>query len=831
MNLLDLMVKIGVDDQASSKIGGIGASITKGLGNAVKKVGAITAAGVAAAGAGAVAMTKAAVDSYAQYEQLAGGIGKLYGNAGMEIDEYAKSVGKAVDEVAADYERNEKAQKAMLENAKNAYRTAGMDANTYMSSVTGFSSALINSLGGDTEKAAEIADMAMQDISDNANTFGKYTVEELTGVYQALAKGQYQTLDNLNLGFGGTKEGLQQLLDKAKELSGVNYSADSFADIAQAIHVIQENAKIAGTTMREAMGTIEGSANMTKAAWDNLLIAIGAGDTEAISSAASGIVDGIFGAFIEETGRREGGIINNVLPVVQHVGDAIVAQIPQLAESIARNLIDVINNTFGTGFDAESIMTSIEGAFGTASERLGSVFDGLSAAWESFSSTFDTGYLTITLEALQGIAEQVWGFVEGSILPNMPAIGEAIGNVANFLGSLVSTIVTVMDNLLPFLPVVLGAVAGIKGFLALQAVIGFFTSLGGAVGSLVTIVGTFGGPIATIAAALGGWPVLLAGVVAAVVAFIATNEDAREFVLNAWNAIVEFFSGLPEWWSGVWESVTASVSKFTQDVALKWGELKDSAQRIWDGIKTAAVDAVKNLVTNVVGFFVNLANNARAAWDNVKLIVVEKALELASGAYNAFKDLVNNARETFENIKSTVTNAFNNAKTNVVNAATSMYNSVKSKFDGVMAFIRGIPSRISGALSGLGNLLYNAGSSIIGGLLSGLKAKFNEVKSWVSGVAGTIKSLKGPIPYDRTVLVDNGMALMNGLQKGLSVGYEREVAPYVSGIASSISSAMTLKANGGTTLNGGISIYLNYSANEDATQLVEDMARELALVM
>lgn len=198
MNLLELMVKIGVDDQASSRIAGIADDVKGKLGAAVKVAGAAVAAGAAAAGAAVVAIGKQALDSYASYEQLAGGVQKLYGNAGQSLDEYAASVGKTVDEVQGDWERNERAQKIMFENAQQAYKTAGMSANEYMEQATSFSAALVNSLGGDTEAAARQTDVAMRAMSDNVNTFGS-NMADVQHAFQGFSRQNYTMLDNLSI--------------------------------------------------------------------------------------------------------------------------------------------------------------------------------------------------------------------------------------------------------------------------------------------------------------------------------------------------------------------------------------------------------------------------------------------------------------------------------------------------------------------------------------------------------------------------------------------------------------------------------------------------------
>lgn len=196
-----------------------------------------------------------------------------------------------------------------------------MSANQYMESVTGFSASLIESLGGDTQKAAQVADMVMRDIADNANTFGKYTAEELVGVYQAVAKGQYQTLDNLNLGISGTKEGVQQLIEKAEELTGLDLDASNFADVATAIHAVQENMKITGTTEREALGTIEGSITALKASWANLLAAMGDPEQD---------LDELVDTLIDNLGH----VIDNVAPLVTRIVQGMEKILPKVAEKI-----------------------------------------------------------------------------------------------------------------------------------------------------------------------------------------------------------------------------------------------------------------------------------------------------------------------------------------------------------------------------------------------------------------------------------------------------------------------------------------------------------------
>lgn len=226
--------------------------------------------GLGAAAAAAGVIIKESLEEGAGLQQSIGGIETLFGAGGKSIEEYAASVGESVGEISQEYTNLMMAQEAVFANADQAYRTAGMSANEYMETVTGFSASLIASLEGDTVRAADVANMALIDISDNANKMGS-DAESLKMAYQGFAKGQYQLLDNLKLGYGGTKTEMERLLADAQKLSGVKYNIDNLADVYTAIHVIQEEMGITGTTVREAATTLTGSFASMKAAAQNVL--------------------------------------------------------------------------------------------------------------------------------------------------------------------------------------------------------------------------------------------------------------------------------------------------------------------------------------------------------------------------------------------------------------------------------------------------------------------------------------------------------------------------------------------------------------------------------
>lgn len=246
MNLLDLFVKISVQDEASENVETLSGKFKNGLATAAK----VGAAAVGAAATGIAVLMKNALNNYAEYEQLVGGVDTLFKDSSAKVQEYAA----------------------------NAYKTAGLSANEYMDTVTSFSASLLQSLGGDTEAAADMANVAITDMSDNANKMGT-DMASIQNAYQGFAKQNYTMLDNLKLGYGGTKEEMQRLIDDANALNAAqgkytNYSIESYADIVSAIHDVQVEMGIYGTTADEASTTIQGSVSSMKAAWVNLLVGI-----------------------------------------------------------------------------------------------------------------------------------------------------------------------------------------------------------------------------------------------------------------------------------------------------------------------------------------------------------------------------------------------------------------------------------------------------------------------------------------------------------------------------------------------------------------------------
>lgn len=304
MNLLDLFVKISVDDQASSQVETIGSKLKGGLVTAAK----VGTAAVAAAGTAIVAIGKQAIEQYAEYEQLVGGVETLFKQSSDTVMGYAE----------------------------NAYKTAGLSANEYMNTVTSFSASLLQSLGGDTEAAAEYADMAITDMSDNANKMGT-SMEMIQNAYQGFAKQNYTMLDNLKLGYGGTKEEMQRLLEDAEKLSGIEYDISSYADIVDAIHVVQDEMGITGTTAKEAATTIQGSLASMKGAWQNLLTGV-ADDNANFEVLVSNFVDSLVGVG-ENIIPRINIVIQGLTQLITESSQTII---PLAVETLLQNLPSIV---------------------------------------------------------------------------------------------------------------------------------------------------------------------------------------------------------------------------------------------------------------------------------------------------------------------------------------------------------------------------------------------------------------------------------------------------------------------------------------------------------
>lgn len=347
MDVFDLFAKISLDSSEYEKglknakssasgltglfgkVGSAASTVGKGIFNVATNVAKVSVAATTASATAISALTGLAISSYADYEQLVGGVETLYKTSADKVQQYAA----------------------------DAYKTAGLSANEYMNTATTFAASLVSSLGGDTEQAAELANTAISDMSDNSNKMGT-AMSSIQDAYNGFAKQNYTMLDNLKLGYGGTKTEMQRLLDDANKLNAAqgnytNYTINSYADVVSAIHDVQNAMGITGTTSKEASTTIQGSVNATKSAWSNLVTGI-ADDNANFGQLISNFVDSATTAASNIIPRIEVAL-NGVAKLIESLVPPIMAELPSLIETVlpqlAQSAVNIVQ-TLVTGISA-----------------------------------------------------------------------------------------------------------------------------------------------------------------------------------------------------------------------------------------------------------------------------------------------------------------------------------------------------------------------------------------------------------------------------------------------------------------------------------------------
>nr|DAF38916.1 MAG TPA: tail tape measure protein [Caudoviricetes sp.] len=514
MNLLDLAVKITCDDQASGEVDKIGDGIKNKLGAAVQA----GVAAVAAVGTATIAIGKTALDAYSNYEQLVGGIDTLFKASSGKMQQYAA----------------------------NAYQTAGVSANRYMEISTSFAAALISSLGGNTDAAADMANTAITDMSDNANKMGT-SLETVQEAYMSLSRGNYEMLDSLKLGYGGTKSELERLLSDAENFSAAqgqvrDFSVDSYSDIVEAIHIVQDEMGITGTTAEEAATTIEGSVNMAKAAWDNWLAGLGNEDAD---------MEGLTDQLVSSVATAGKNIIPRVGQIMETLGQTVADYAPNVGRYLRATLIGVLPEAVqGPLHDAFAGADKVFGKFADvfndnlkpAADAADSVFSAISSGVTTFSDNVNDLVLP-AIETLSPAFEDFFGAIEYA-QPLLTFIADIIGTA---LAAAISTAIKVFSAIVEVIAFVITGFQqlyeDISGFVA--GVVQFFTTdLPNAINALVQWFASLPGNIAT----------FLSTVIAKVVAWVANMAS------NAVSAGSQFISGLAGFMSGLAGNVASWLS-------------------------------------------------------------------------------------------------------------------------------------------------------------------------------------------------------------------------------------------------------------------------------
>lgn len=377
------------------------------LGGVLKGAATAAAAVATAAAAAAAKLGKEVLSAFGDYEQLVGGVDTLFGDSSQKLQEYAA----------------------------NAYKTAGVSANEYMETVTSFSASLLQSLGGDTEAAVKYADMAMVDMADNANKMGT-DMASIQNAYQGFAKQNYTMLDNLKLGYGGTKSEMERLLADASEIAGVKFDISSYADVVEAIHVMQESMDIAGTTALEAEETIQGSIASMGAAWHNLLV--GFGNADADVSALTGMLVDSFQT-----------VMKNVIPVIENMTAALPQAIGAILPEIGKLLpllLETATSLFRQVLDA--VLEMFPQLIPVAVEALMTVVDALIDNLPLIIN----GALMLVLALAEGVIDALPELIPAIVDTVTTIVDTLIENIDMLIDASIAIIIALAEGLIMALP-------------------------------------------------------------------------------------------------------------------------------------------------------------------------------------------------------------------------------------------------------------------------------------------------------------------------------------------------------------------------------------------
>lgn len=417
----------GEAGSAGEKAGGV---FSGKMGAVLGGVASVTAGAVAATTAAVGSLAKQSVDAYGEFEQLEGGIETLFGSSAP----------------------------AVMKNAEAAFKTAGQSMNDYMETSIQSAAAMISSLDGDQAKAAELMDVSIVDMADNVNKMGT-SMEGVQNAYRGFSRGNFTMLDNLALGFAGTKEGMQELLDKAQEISGIEYNIDSYADIVQAIHTVQEEMGIAGTTMKEGTETIEGSLTTLSGAWSNLVAGFGKDNAN---------LDQLIGDVVNSASA----VLNNLEPVIEKVLGGISEFISKAAPIIAEQLPVLIQNVL------PALISSVS-----------DLLSALLSALPSLLLVITQELPNLILQIVNALADNAGLLVDGAVTMII-TLTEALTSpdmVVKLLEAAIRLILALADGLLRAIPQLLAAVPVIISNLA-QSVVEGAPKLGEAAESLMKMI-------------------------------------------------------------------------------------------------------------------------------------------------------------------------------------------------------------------------------------------------------------------------------------------------------------------------------------------------------
>lgn len=570
MNLFELFVKIGADtteankgiDEVGQKTSGLGEKLKSGLATA----GKVAVAGVAAGATAIGALGTKAVAAYADYEQLVGGVETLFKDSQDQVMDYAN----------------------------NAYKTAGLSANEYMETVTSFSASLLQSLDGDTSAAADKANLAITDMSDNANKMGT-DMTSIQNAYQGFAKANYTMLDNLKLGYGGTQAEMERLLADAEKISGIKYDISSYADIVDAIHVVQTEMGITGTTAEEAASTIQGSFGMMKSAWQNLVTGMADPDQDL------GVLVGNFTDSVVIAG-------NNLIPRIQELLPRIVEATTSLIGTVSEQLPAILGTVLPSLVEgATNLVTGLMAALPSVLSVLADVAPTVintlvPALIELLPQITQTG-IDVIVSLAQGIADA---------LPQLiPAATDAIieivevltspDNLGNLIDAALAIILALVDGLVDATPKLIAAVPDVIANLVTAIIANMPKILEAGVEITMALAD---GLIKALPELIAAIPNLILGIVQGII------DNLPEIIMAGPKIIAALATGLieaiPDIVMVILQLIRSIVDTF---LSFDWGSI---GKNIVEGIKNGFVNMWNSFKQTVENVFTGLVDGVKS---------------------------------------------------------------------------------------------------------------------------------------------------------------------------------------------------------------------------
>lgn len=664
------------------------------------------------------ALAVASVKSYADYEQLVGGVETLFGAGGQSLEEYAESVGQTVDEAREQYDKLIAAQESVQKASVRAYETAGLSMNEYMETVTSFAASLKQSCETELE-AAEKADQAVIDMADNANKMGT-SMESIQNAYQGFAKQNYTMLDNLKLGYGGTKEEMERLLADAEKLTGIKYDISSLSDVYEAIHVIQTELGITGTTAKEAATTISGSIGMMKSAWTNLVTAMASDELP---------LDEFIDAFVDSVGI----VADNVLPRVEIVLGGIADLISTLAPKIASKVPELVGAV---------LPSLLEGATSLVSELAAALPSLLDTVVTSISD--NTGILVDSVISIGG------SIVDG-LLSIAPALAELAADIVYQLAS------GIVDNI----PTIIQTAGDmLEGFAS-------------AFETYFPVVVSKGAELLTqlVNGIAGNLPSLVSAALDALMRFATTLYD------NAPTIIETGFNLLSSLAQGIIDALPELIAKGPEIISKFANVINDN----FPTILAKGAELLWQIITGIISVIPDLISNAG---NIIKAIVdvftAFEWLNLGKSIISWFKDgivnMISAVSNAATNVRSSVVEVISNLPGKLFefgkNAIEFLGNGIKGMASAAITAAKNVISGIISSLASFPSKFVTIGKNLLLGIADGIAAAVSSVISKaisaVSGIVDSVKKFFGIASPSKLFKNLIGKNLMLGLAEGIA---------------------------------------------------------------